>query len=128
VLNQVALAERDLRAACALDPASEKATARLTEMFMTAGKFAEAGDVLDAELDELTRRAEAQKSKPDKASVTRRASRHRQAAQVWDAHLGRVDRALYHWQRAWQLEPDRTVEGTYAVARKERRTAKTGKP
>ena len=28
---------------------------------MTAGKYAEAGDVLEAELDELTRRAEAQK-------------------------------------------------------------------
>jgi 3'-5' exoribonuclease len=27
-----------------------------------------------------------------------------------------------------ELEADRTVEGTYAVARKERRTAKTGKP
>ena len=41
VLNQVALAERDLRAACALDPASERATARLSEVFMTAGKYAE---------------------------------------------------------------------------------------
>ena len=27
-----------------------------------------------------------------------------------------------------ELEPDRTVEGTYAVARKQRRTTKTGKP
>ena len=108
VLNQVALAERDLRAACALDPASERATARLSEVFMTAGKYAEAGDILEGELDELTRRAEAQKGKPDRASVTRRAARHRQAAQVWDEHLGRVDRALFHWQQAWQLEPERT--------------------
>ena len=108
VLNQAALAERDLRAACALDAASERGCARLTEMFMTAGKFAEAGDILEAELDELSRRAEALKGKPDRASVARRASRHRAAAQLWDEHLGRVDRALYHWQRAWQLEPDRT--------------------
>lgn len=108
VLNQAALAERDLRAACALDAASERGCARLTEMFMTAGKFAEAGDILEAELDELARRAEAQKGKPDRASVARRASRHRAAAQLWDEHLGRVDRALYHWQRAWQLEPERT--------------------
>ena len=116
VLNQVALAERDLRAACALDPASDRATSRLTEMFMTAGKYAEAGDVLEAELDELTRRAEGQKGRPDRASVMRRAARHRQAAQVWEEHLGRVDRALYHWQRAWQLEPERT--DALAAARK----------
>ncbi len=108
VLNQAALAERDLRAACALDAASERGCARLTEMFMTAGKFAEAGDILEAELDELARRAEAQKGKADRASVARRANRHRAAAQLWDEHLGRVDRALYHWQRAWQLEPERT--------------------
>lgn len=108
VLNQVALAERDLRAACALDAASERACARLSEMLMTAARYAEAGDVLEAELEELTRRAEQQKGKPDKASVARRASRHRTAAQIWDEHLGRVDRALYHWQRAWQLEPERT--------------------
>jgi tetratricopeptide (TPR) repeat protein len=108
VLNQVALAERDLRAACALDAASERGCARLTEMFMTAGKYAEAGDILEAELDELARRAEAQKAKPDRTSNSRRAHRHRAAAQLWDEHLGRVDRALYHWQRAWQLEPERT--------------------
>ena len=34
--------------------------------------------------------------------------RHRTAAEVWDRHLGRIDRALHHWQQAWQLEPDRT--------------------
>ena len=41
-------------------------------------------------------------------SLARRGQRHRQAAQIWDERLGRVDRALAHWQRAWQLEPDRT--------------------
>lgn len=116
VLNQVTLAERDLRAACALDPANDRATARLTEVFMTAGKYAEAGDVLEAELDELTRRAEQHKGKPDRASASRRGSRHRMAAQLWDEHLGRVDRALFHWQRAWQLEPERT--DALAAARK----------
>src|SRR5690606_24650906 len=28
-------------------------------------------------------------------------------AELWDTRLGRVDRALVHWQKAWQLEPDR---------------------
>ncbi len=111
VLNQLALAERDLRAACALDAANERACARLTEMFMTAGKFAEAGDILEGELDEVSRRAEQQKGRPapaDRAGAARRAHLHRQAAQLWDEQLGRVDRALFHWQRAWQLEPERT--------------------
>ncbi|MBA3455993.1 MAG: tetratricopeptide repeat protein, partial [Deltaproteobacteria bacterium] len=44
-----------------------------------------------------------------KAEVTlRRASHHRRAAQLWNDHLGRVDRALWHWQQAWKLEPQRT--------------------
>ena len=110
VLGHAALAERDLRAACALDPAQERATARLVEMLMTAGKPAEAGDILEAELDELTRRGDVApgKAKPDRAAIARRAARHRLAAGLWDQQLGRVDRALAHWQAAWRLEPDRT--------------------
>ena len=27
---------------------------------------------------------------------------------LWNDHLGRVDRALWHWQQAWKLEPQRT--------------------
>ena len=114
VHGQVALAERDLRAAVALEPASDRACARLVEMFLATGKYAEAGDVLEGELGELSRRADSA-SKPtprptqaDKAAMARRATRHRLAAQVWDEHLGRVDRALYHWQQAWRLEPERT--------------------
>ncbi|HKE17623.1 MAG TPA: tetratricopeptide repeat protein [Kofleriaceae bacterium] len=38
----------------------------------------------------------------------RRAERHRQVAALWDGQLGRLDRALHHWQKAWQLEPLRT--------------------
>jgi tetratricopeptide (TPR) repeat protein len=63
-----------------------------------------------AELDELTKRAEANpgKAKTDRAGTTRRAARHRTAAALWDQQLGRIDRALAHWQAAWRLEPERT--------------------
>lgn len=110
VLGHVAAAERDLRAACALDAAHELATARLVEHFLTTGRSAEAGDILEAELDELTRRADANpaKAKTDRAGLARRAARHRTAATLWDQQLGRVDRALAHWQAAWRLEPERT--------------------
>src|SRR3569623_845374 len=37
-----------------------------------------------------------------------RAAQHRRAAVLWNDHLGRVDRALWHWQQAWKLEPQRT--------------------
>ena len=33
---------------------------------------------------------------------------HRRAAELWNDHLGRVDRALWHFQQAWKLEPHRT--------------------
>ncbi|MEZ4403769.1 MAG: tetratricopeptide repeat protein [Kofleriaceae bacterium] len=110
ILGQAAVAERDLRAACALDAAHEVATARLVETFVTTGRPAEAGDILEAELDELAKRAEVSpaKAKVDRAGIARRAARHRLAAGLWEQHLGRVDRALAHWQAAWRLEPERT--------------------
>ncbi len=110
VLGHAAAAERDLRAACALDPAHEQATSRLVETLLTSARPAEAGDILEAELDELTRRADAApgKAKTDRAGTARRAARHRIAAALWDQQLGRVDRALAHWQAAWRLEPERT--------------------
>ncbi|TMQ19167.1 MAG: tetratricopeptide repeat protein, partial [Deltaproteobacteria bacterium] len=40
--------------------------------------------------------------------VQRRAAQHRRAAELWNEHLGRVDRALWHFQQAWKLEPHRT--------------------
>jgi tetratricopeptide (TPR) repeat protein len=107
-LGQPALAERDLKAACALDPTSPQAAARLVELLLAAGKHAEAGAVLEAELTELERRAAAATGRAERAATARRAERHRAAAEIWDRHLGRVDRALHHWQQAWRLEPERT--------------------
>src|SRR6185503_589663 len=39
--------------------------------------------------------------------IARRAAQHRRAAELWNEHLGRVDRALWHFQQAWKLEPHR---------------------
>ncbi len=112
VLGQRDLAERALRAALALEPADERAAARLVELHLVAGHHAAAADVLEAELDALARRAEGpapgrRPAKPD-PTIPRRGQRHRLAASIWDERLGRVDRALAHWQKAWQLEPERT--------------------
>ena len=46
------------------------------------------------------------KRKPE--LLARRAAHHRRAAALWNDHLGRVDRALWHYQQAWKLEPQRT--------------------
>jgi hypothetical protein len=37
-----------------------------------------------------------------------RSSHHRRAAVLWNEYLGRVDRALWHYQQAWKLEPQKT--------------------
>src|SRR5262249_8344241 len=115
VLGQREQAERDLRAALELDPTDARAAERIVELYLVAGRHAAAVDVLESELDALARKHESsdahkkthKPAKPDPAAQ-RRGQRHRLAAQIWDERLGRVDRALYHWQRAWQLEPERT--------------------
>ncbi len=103
--------ERDLRSALGLDPANERAAARIAELLMVAERFAEAATVLEEELSELERRADLtppNKRRKSAPFAARRGHRHRMLAQLWDERLGRVDRALHHWQQAWQLEPDRS--------------------
>ncbi|HUH06056.1 MAG TPA: tetratricopeptide repeat protein, partial [Kofleriaceae bacterium] len=110
LLGHDAEGERDLRHALEIDPANERAAARLTEQLMVAERFADTAEIMEAELAELSARADdAPKNEKRKgeAFAPRRAHRHRMLAQLWDERLGRVDRALHHWQRAWQLEPDR---------------------
>jgi len=98
-----------LRVALHADPADPKAATALVERLMAAGGIAEASDVLEAELGELTRRADADpKKRPRPDELAHRAARHRLAAELADARLGRVDRALWHFQQAWRLEPQRT--------------------
>lgn len=112
------LGERDLREALRLDPASDKASARLTERLMVAGRFAAAAQIMEDELAELARRADdAPKRNGGTPFASRRAQRHRTLAELWEHRLGRVDRALEHWQRAWQLEPERSesIEAARAI-------------
>src|SRR5688500_3544835 len=105
-LGQASEGERDLRDALAHDPAHEQAANRLAEHFIARGRFAEAAAVIEAELETLAQLAESGANGGE--MIGRRAERHRQVAALWDGKLARVDRALHHWQRAWQLEPLRT--------------------
>lgn len=103
--------ERVLRDALAADAADERAAAQLTEQLTVAGRYAEAVMVLEAELSALADRAAsgdapANGTGPDPMTA-RRAQRHRLAAQLWDENLARLDRAIHHWQAAWELAPDR---------------------
>lgn len=112
LLGNDAQGEKNMRQALSLDPANERAAARFAEVLMVAERFAEAAEILEAELAELERRADStppEKGRRAKAPpfATRRGNRHRMLAQLWDGRLGRVDRALEHWQQAWQLEPDK---------------------
>jgi tetratricopeptide (TPR) repeat protein len=117
--------EADLREALTHDPLNEQAGTRLVEHLIALGRFAEAAALLEAEIAAL----DAASGPEDEDSAdrdddgehaggngepvgdqltSRRAQRHRQVAALWDGKLGRLDRALHHWQKAWQLEPLRT--------------------
>ncbi|HLL22268.1 MAG TPA: hypothetical protein VK427_09060, partial [Kofleriaceae bacterium] len=105
VLGETATAVEYLRTALELDPANDRAADRLLEI-VEPGDPAFAVEIIEMELAEL-----AKPGKPDrrKAEITaRRAAKHRRAAGLWNDHLGRVDRALWHFQQAWKLEPQNT--------------------
>jgi tetratricopeptide (TPR) repeat protein len=100
-------AERDLRTALSLDAGNEAAAKLLVDQFIEQRRYAEAAAILDAELEALAERAE-NSGRNGGGFAARRAERHRLLAHLWDRELGRVDQALVHWQRAWQLEPQNT--------------------
>jgi len=107
VLGEVETAVEYLRTALDLDPTNDRAADRLLEI-LEPNDPAAAVEVIELELGELAKRAGGQGARA-KADVTaRRASHHRRAAELWNDHLGRVDRALWHFQQAWKLEPQRT--------------------
>ncbi len=104
VLGEIATAIEYLRTALELDPANDRAADRLLEI-VEPNDPAAAVEILETELTELTKRD----GKGRKAEhAQRRAAHHRRAAALWNDHLGRVDRALWHYQQAWKLEPNRT--------------------
>jgi tetratricopeptide (TPR) repeat protein len=104
VLGETATAIEYLRTALELDPTNDRASDRLLEI-VEPNDPAAAVEIIETELTELARRDGARKRGE---IVQRRASHHRRAAMLWNDHLGRVDRALWHWQQAWKLEPNRT--------------------
>ncbi|MGE5181511.1 MAG: tetratricopeptide repeat protein, partial [Acidobacteriota bacterium] len=104
VLGETATAIEYLRTALELDPTNDRAADRLLEIVEPTDAAA-AVEILETELGELAKR-DANRRKPE--IVARRAQHHRRAATLWNDHLGRVDRALWHWQQAWKLEPQRT--------------------
>jgi tetratricopeptide (TPR) repeat protein len=106
--QQRELAEKDLGRALDLDPAQAEAASALAEHLISAQRYAEAAEVIEDELAALKDQAEALPERKRSELAPRRAERHRALAALWGRELGRVDRALDHWQRAWHLEPART--------------------
>lgn len=108
VMGMVDPALDRLQRALALDPVNDRAVDRLVDALVARGDAAAAVEPVEAELAELGRRAGDARPKKGDPVVARRAAQHRRAAQLWQDSLGRVDRALQHWQQAWRLEPLRT--------------------
>jgi tetratricopeptide (TPR) repeat protein len=102
------LAEKALGRALDLDPAQAEAASTLADLLIAAQRYAEAAEVIEDELAALKDQAEALPERKRGELAPRRAERHRALAALWGRELGRVDRALDHWQRAWHLEPART--------------------
>jgi len=96
-----------LRQALELDPANERAADRLLEL-VEANDPAAAVEIIELQLGVLQKHAGGHGAKAKAELIARRAAHHRRAAELWDGHLGRVDRAMWHWQQAWKLEPHRT--------------------
>ncbi|MEZ4360851.1 MAG: hypothetical protein R3B48_11780 [Kofleriaceae bacterium] len=106
VMGLLEPAVEHLRRALELDPVNERAVDRLVDGLLQLGDVAAAVEPIEAELDELGAKADGRPRKGDPV-VRRRSEQHRRAAKLWNDYLGRVDRALWHWQQAWRLEPHR---------------------
>jgi len=104
VLGEPLTAIEYLRTSLELDPTNDRASDRLLEI-VEPNDPAAAVEIIEGELNELAKRDAARK-RPE--LTQRRAAQHRRAAGLWNDHLGRVDRALWHFQQAWKLEPQRT--------------------
>ncbi len=107
VLGETATAVEYLRTALDLDPTNDRAADRLLEIVEPTDPAA-AVEIIEHELTELAKRSGGGGAKAKAEVTARRAQHHRHAAELWNEHLGRVDRALWHYQQAWKLEPQRT--------------------
>src|SRR5690606_38566980 len=107
-LGDLDAALRTWRTAVAGDPVRAAATepiaaAALIDPLLVAGRYAAAAATLTAEIDALERLVVA-----GAGDLARLAARRRTAAQLWQDELGRLDRALENWLRAFELEPTDT--------------------
>jgi Tfp pilus assembly protein PilF/SAM-dependent methyltransferase len=107
VLGEIETAVEYLRTSLELDPTNDRASDRLLEI-VEPNDPAAAVEIIEGELTDLAKRAGGDHGRKKPELVARRAAQHRRAAVLWNDHLGRVDRALWHWQQAWKLEPQRT--------------------
>ncbi|MBA3460200.1 MAG: tetratricopeptide repeat protein, partial [Deltaproteobacteria bacterium] len=107
VLGETATAIEYLQTALDLDPTNDRASDRLLELVEPTDPAA-AVEIIERELGELAKKAGGGGAKAKAEITARRAAHHRRAAELWNDHLGRVDRALWHHQQAWKLEPNRT--------------------
>ena len=109
VLGETATAIEYLRTSLDLDPTNHRAADRLLEI-VEPNDPAAAVEIIELELGELAKRDKTRRGAASEvAQITqRRAAQHRRAAELWNDHLGRVDRALWHFQQAFRLEPQRT--------------------
>ena len=95
---------------------------------------AAAVEIRETELSELRRvdsaRPRAGRSQEVRAHRSAARAHHRRAAGLWNDHLGRVDRALWHCQQAWKLEPHRTeaLEAARETLRQLARRRRDGRP
>ena len=121
-LDQDGQALAFFRQALQADGAEPTACEFLHRYFSDNNRFAEAADVSEGQLatlalrdeqnltemdaDELAERAESQHSASEEDEE--RATQHFVLAQLYEDRLGRVDRALYHYQRSWQFDQART--------------------
>ncbi len=112
VLGEIPTAVEYLRSALELDATNDRAADRLLEIVEPTDPAA-AVEIIELELAELAK-TEAPPRRPGgparsrQDAIARRASQHVRAANLWNGQLGRVDRALWHFQQAWKLEPRNT--------------------
>ncbi len=103
-LKESAIAIEDFREVLRAEPSHEKAARICSEELITSKRFAEAANVLEAEVVAL----ETTVGDQPNATTRRLAARYRVLAELWQDQLGRLDKALQCWQRSFQLQPNET--------------------
>ena len=100
--------KEELQRALAIDPTNQRALELLIYDAIEHQRAAAAATWVEREIAELDRRAAAMPMRPGYSEPLsiERARAHQRAANIWQVHLGRLDRALSHLEQAWLLEPE----------------------